>query len=48
MLYAQLVWATLLGWIVFGQVPDAWATAGMLVIAGSGLALLLYERPQRR
>jgi drug/metabolite transporter (DMT)-like permease len=44
MLYAQLVWATLLGWIVFGQVPDAWATAGMLVIASSGLALLLYDR----
>jgi drug/metabolite transporter (DMT)-like permease len=35
--YLQLVWAGLLGWLIFGHVPDALTLAGMLVIAGSGL-----------
>jgi drug/metabolite transporter (DMT)-like permease len=42
--YAQLVWAMLIGWLVFGEFPDAFALAGMLVIAGSGLTMTLYER----
>jgi drug/metabolite transporter (DMT)-like permease len=37
LLYVQLVWATLLGWAIFGQLPDAWAMAGIAVIAGAGL-----------
>lgn len=37
LLYVQLIWATLLGWGVFGQLPDAWAMAGIAVIAGAGL-----------
>jgi drug/metabolite transporter (DMT)-like permease len=43
-LYAQLIWATLLGWLVFNHVPDAWAMGGMLVIAVSGLLLAAFER----
>ena len=27
--YMQLVWATLLGWLVFGDFPDALTLAGM-------------------
>jgi drug/metabolite transporter (DMT)-like permease len=42
--YMQLVWSTLLGWIVFGQFPDGFTLLGMAIIAGSGLALALYER----
>ena len=42
--YAQLLWATLLGWQVFGQLPDTWSILGMLVIAGSGLSIALAER----
>ena len=42
--YMQLVWATLVGWIVFGNFPDAWTLAGMAVIAGSGLLIALHER----
>lgn len=36
-LYVALVWANLMGWLVFDQLPDAWALLGMAIIAGSGL-----------
>lgn len=42
--YTQLIWATLIGWLVFGNFPDAWTIAGMGVIAGSGLLIVLHER----
>lgn len=42
--YTQLVWSTLAGWIVFGSFPDTWTMAGIVVIAGSGIALTWYER----
>lgn len=42
--YAQLVWASLLGWLVFGDLPDLPSAAGMAVIAASGLWLALGER----
>jgi drug/metabolite transporter (DMT)-like permease len=42
--YAQLVWSTLSGWLVFGTFPDGWALGGMIVIAGSGVTLTWYER----
>ena len=43
-LYVQLVFATALGWLVFGQLPDGWTLAGMAVIAASGLWIALSER----
>jgi drug/metabolite transporter (DMT)-like permease len=46
--YMQLVWATLVGWVVFGTFPDAWTVAGMAVIAGSGLLIALHERRRAR
>ena len=45
--YTQLVWAVLLGWLVFGQFPDGYALAGIAVIAGSGLLLAWHERRAR-
>ena len=44
MLYLQLVWVLLLGWIVFGQLPDLLSTVGMLIIGASGLTLILKQR----
>ena len=44
----QLVWAMVLGWIVFGDLPDGLSTVGMFVIAGSGLAMALVERRRGR
>ena len=44
--YLQLLWAGLLGYLVFGHVPDAVSLLGMAVIAGSGvLVALKTKRP---
>ena len=45
LLYVQLVWATLLGWLVFAQLPDALTLVGMLVIGAAGLSLAVGSRP---
>jgi drug/metabolite transporter (DMT)-like permease len=42
--YSQLLWMTLLGFIVFGDFPDLWTIAGALVICASGLYLMNRER----
>jgi drug/metabolite transporter (DMT)-like permease len=42
--YVQLVVVLILGWLVFGQIPDGLAVAGMALVAGSGLALVLAGR----
>ena len=42
-LYQQILYMTLLGWLVFGQVPDAFVIAGALVVVASGLYLLWME-----
>jgi drug/metabolite transporter (DMT)-like permease len=44
MTYFQLLWAALLGWLVFGHVPDALSAAGMAVVAASGLLTALRSR----
>lgn len=33
--FTRLVWATLIGLLAFGEVPDFWTSVGALVIAGS-------------
>lgn len=42
--YGQLIGATLLGIVVFGQLPDYWTWLGAAIIAGSGLYMLWGER----
>ena len=42
--YVHLVFATMLGWLAFGDLPDAITFAGMALIAGSGLLLTWHER----
>jgi drug/metabolite transporter (DMT)-like permease len=44
LLYVQLIWATLLGWWVFDQLPDLLAIVGMLIIGASGLSLAIRTR----
>ena len=41
--YLQIVSATTLGWLVFGQLPDATTAAGMALICCAGLAVVLIE-----
>ncbi len=43
-LYAQLIWATLLGWLVFDHWPDALTFLGMAIIAASSIALVVMQR----
>jgi len=48
-LYIQLAWATLLGWLFFGQLPGMVALAGILVIATAGLiTAVTSHRPRAR
>lgn len=42
--YVQLVWAGLLGYAVFGSVPDSWTVTGAGIIALSGLYTAYRER----
>lgn len=42
-LYQQIVYMTLWGWLLFGQIPDALVMVGAVVVVGSGLALLWVE-----
>jgi drug/metabolite transporter (DMT)-like permease len=46
-IYAQIVWMTLSGWLVFGDVPGAWTIAGATVVIASGLWLVQLERGRR-
>lgn len=47
--YAQLAFATLFSWALFGKVPDIWTALGMLVIAISGIGtVLLHARARLR
>ncbi|MCA0187797.1 MAG: DMT family transporter [Proteobacteria bacterium] len=47
MLYVQIVWATLFGWLVFDQVPDALALGGMAVIGIAGILIAVDGRRRR-
>jgi drug/metabolite transporter (DMT)-like permease len=42
-LYQQILYMTVLGWLVFGQVPDLAVVLGALVVVASGLYLLWRE-----
>jgi drug/metabolite transporter (DMT)-like permease len=42
--YSALLWAVLLGWVVFGDFPDGWSLVGMGIIVVSGLYLANRQR----
>lgn len=39
--YIHLVWAVLLGWLVFSHVPDGWTLLGITMVAAAGLMIAL-------
>jgi drug/metabolite transporter (DMT)-like permease len=45
--YTQLVWVSVLGFFVFGEIPDLWTIAGAAVIVCSGLYTAHRERVRR-
>lgn len=48
MTYMHLVWAGILGWLVFGDVPDAIALAGMSLVMLAGLVSAFRPRRGQR
>lgn len=46
--YANLLWATMFGFILFGDLPDLWTIGGALIIAVSGLYIYHREQAQNR
>lgn len=43
-MYTQLMWVMALGYLVFGDLPNHWTIAGVVVVVASGLYLLHRER----
>lgn len=43
--YAYLIFAAFWGYVFFGEVPDIWTLAGMLVIVGAGMMVLYSANP---
>lgn len=46
--FLKLIWATLLGLWVFGELPDLWTYVGAAVIFASGFYIVLREHRERR
>jgi len=42
--YSLIIWGTLYGYFVFGQLPDGWTWLGAMIICASGLYTLNRER----
>jgi drug/metabolite transporter (DMT)-like permease len=47
LIYSQILWTVPLGYVLWGELPDAAMIAGVLVIVASGLYLLRYEQRQK-
>lgn len=45
--YSALVWAALIGYLVWGTLPDTWTVAGSLVIVCAGVYLAIREGRQK-
>jgi drug/metabolite transporter (DMT)-like permease len=46
--YTQLIWATVIGFLLFGELPDVYTYLGAALIAGSGLYVMHRERVRQR
>ena len=46
--YTQLIWSTLLAWIVFDEFPDGGSITGMVVIIAAGLLAVNWRHMRRR
>ena len=45
--YSMIVWALVLGFVVWGEVPSAAMSAGAVIVIGSGLFIFYRERERR-
>jgi drug/metabolite transporter (DMT)-like permease len=46
--YVALIWATLLGFLLWGDIPSPWVWLGAAVIVASGLYIVRREALRRR
>lgn len=46
--YTSIIWSASLGYLVFGDLPDAWTIGGGALIIGSGIYILHRERVRGR
>jgi drug/metabolite transporter (DMT)-like permease len=46
--YSLLLWAGIIGFLVFGELPDRWAAIGAILIVGSGIYALHREAVRGR
>jgi drug/metabolite transporter (DMT)-like permease len=46
--YTAIVWVTILGYLVFGDFPDAWTMAGAAIVIASGIYVFYREAYLRR
>jgi S-adenosylmethionine uptake transporter len=42
--YSLLIWAMMLGWLIYGDVPDLWMLAGAAIVIAAGSYTLYGER----
>lgn len=42
--YTQILWTTILGYLLFDRLPDLWTVGGIAIVIASGLYLLHRER----
>jgi hypothetical protein len=45
--YSQLLWVSILGFFIFGEVPSIWTVVGAAFIVASGLYIAHRERVRR-
>ncbi|MFO1067069.1 MAG: DMT family transporter [Geminicoccaceae bacterium] len=45
--YSMLLWATLVGWLFFGDLPDAWTISGGALVVAAGLYAAVREQRLR-
>ena len=45
--YSRLIWATALGFVVFGDLPDGWTIVGAVLIVAAGLYVFRRESRKR-
>ena len=42
--YTQVIFAALLGWMFFQQIPDGYSILGYIIICGTGVAMFFYQK----
>ena len=45
--YSSVLWALVIGYTLWGDVPNALAVAGILIVVGAGLYVLRRQRIRR-